>query len=174
MLALLGLAAGCGSGPGPGSIDIARQEPPSQEAREVWFELSERGHVRLQLWTGVLQLYRRPDSTVALLRQGVRARLFDPEGTFRGELVARAGTYWPEKRRVLFQDGVELKVGDRHLWSTSLELDARTERLFSPGFVRIQTPEEWIEGYGLEAAFDLSWYRLRRITGRVVVPDMDA
>ncbi|MCS7155427.1 MAG: hypothetical protein RMK61_08555 [Bacteroidota bacterium] len=170
---LLVLLLGCRPTESQRGLEVATEEPPTQEAEEVWLQLSVRGQMRLSLWAARLLVYERPDSTVMILRGGVRARLFEGQsGPLQAELEAQEGTYWPRARRIAFQGDVRLRVADRQLWTSVLELEEGEERIRSPGFVRIQTPEEWLEGYGLEAAFDLSWYRVRRVTGRVAVPDV--
>jgi hypothetical protein len=44
-------------------------------------------------------------------------------------------------------------------------------KLRTPGFVRITTPNERVQGYNLLADEDLSTYTLARVTGQVTVED---
>ena len=72
--------------------------------------------------------------------------------------------YTREDVEVISQD-------EDRLETETLEWVESEQRVSTPGFVRITTPTEQIQGYQLEAEEDLDTYRLAEITGRFEVED---
>ena len=73
-----------------------------------------------------------------------------------------------DKTRDMFAFGNVVVVSDStgsRLETQVLEWNNRTQRLYSNEFVRINTPNETIEGYGFESDPSLKNYRISRVSG---------
>jgi hypothetical protein len=60
---------------------------------------------------------------------------------------------------------------DKRLESEHLVWYEDNRTLRTPGFVRIETPTERVQGYDLTADEDLETYTLNRMTGQVIVEE---
>lgn len=191
VVVLLGLAAagGCARSERPQSVDDEWQDAvrPVSESWDVRYTVNEaqtregESRPRLHMDAGYMASYET-DSTYTLLQASedtsggtVRAVIFDlATGDTSAVVVAERIIYRDDERRFeavgsVVVDGRQ----DRHMWSERLFWDERARRIHAPGFVRIVTPRERIEGYNLDSDEDLDNYSLERVTGEVDVEDDD-
>ncbi|MEM6336885.1 MAG: LPS export ABC transporter periplasmic protein LptC [Bacteroidota bacterium] len=169
--------AGCGPAERPVSPVTAETEGRTQESWDVDLRLSEGGLPRLQLTAGYLARFDRGDSTFTRLQPAggdplVRAVFFDEAGGIRGRLRAGEIDYFEKDRRFEARMGVvvETETG-RQLESEIVQWDEVGRVITTPGFVRLTTPTERIEGFRLRADEDLTNYAFSRVTGSVEVEE---
>ncbi|MFQ5571905.1 MAG: LPS export ABC transporter periplasmic protein LptC [Rhodothermales bacterium] len=135
-------------------------------------EQGEESRRRLELMADVMVEYQDEDSTYMLLyshpdslQRRVTAYLYDALGDSSATLTADRVFYYERERRfearnnviVLTQDGKRLE--SEHLIWVEEERQVRT-----PGFVRVVTPTEQLQGYGLIADENLETYQISRPT----------
>ena len=102
----------------------------------------------------------------------VTVHLFDDRGDSSAVLRADRIVYFQDEGRFVARGDVEVISQDEdRLETETLEWVESEQRVSTPGFVRITTPTEQIQGYQLEAEEDLDTYRLAEITGRFEVED---
>ncbi len=136
---------------------------------------------RLHMDAGYMASYEN-DSTYTLLMAAesggdgrVGAVIFDvDQGDTSAVIEAQRIVYMDEDRR--FEASGDVVVDgreERRMWSERLFWDESTQRIWAPGFVRIVTPSERIEGYNLDADEDLDNYSLERVTGDADIEEDD-
>ncbi len=120
------------------------------------------------------------DSTYTVLRPNVDegesdviAVIFDPAANDTSAVVRAHEIIYREADGIFDATGdvrVEAR-DDRRLWSDRLHWDERERQIRAPGFVRIISPSERIEGYNMIADEDLDNYRLERVTGEAEIEE---
>jgi hypothetical protein len=185
MVVLL-LVAGCTRVEDPWTEEFDRTAFPVSESWDVTFHVSEtdlgaeKSRPRLRMDAGYLATFEA-DSTYTLLEGGrggvtqVKATIFDKvSGDTSAVVNADKITYVDRDRRFEAIGNVVVNAtGERTLWSERFLWYERTRSVRAPGFVRIVTPRERIEGYNLDADEDLDNYRLERVTGEAQIDDED-
>lgn len=176
--------AGCTRVEQPWAEDYDRNALPVSESWDVSFHVSETdlaadgARPRLRMDTGYMATFEG-DSTYTILEGGrrgasqVRATIFDKStGDTTAVVEADRITYVDRDRRFDATGSVIVHAtGGRTLWSEQLRWFERTGSVEAPGFVRIETPRERLEGYNLNADEDLDNYRLERVTGEAQIDD---
>ena len=185
---LAALGAGCERrAEAPPMAALEAGDEPDQESWDVRFGMSEDGRPRAHIVAPYMARYEREDSSYALLlpradglegeslgADSVRvvAYLFDEEGDSSATIEANRMTYLDDEGRfeargdvvVVTREGKRLE--SEHLVWFEAEREVRT-----PGFVKITTPTERIQGYELVSDEDLDEYTLARVTGQVTVEE---
>lgn len=156
-----------------------RAQAPDQVSTDARLYLYKNDRPRAYLKAAHMERYEREDSTYALLHSfpdslggRVTVHLFNEKGDSTATLTANRLVYQDGKERfdargrvlVTTQEGKRLE--SEHL--TWLEDEKRVR---TPGFVRLTTPTDRIEGYGLRSDENLENYHLRRVTGQVTVEE---
>lgn len=175
-----GLLAGCERQAAPPTMEAVRSEgAPDQESWDVRLAVSEDGVPRAYLEAPYLARYERRDSTFSLLQSPpdslagrVTAQLFDEAGDASATVRADRLFYYDRERRFEAQGNVVVITPEgKRLESEHLAWREDERRVRTPGFVRITTPTERIQGYDLVADEDLDNYRIARVTGEVTVEE---
>ena len=155
--------------------ELRSERDPVEEIWDVQVKSSEEGRPRVYIEADVMRKYENADSTYVVLESDsagsrVTVRLFDefgqPSAVIKADQVIRR----EEEGRFEARGDVEVvNIDGERLESEELRWTEDERIIRTHTFVRIQTPTERLEGYDLEAAEDLSTYRLERVTGRVLV-----
>lgn len=167
----------------------AAEERPDQESWDVRFSVyespagSEGSRPRLELVAAYMAVYERADSTYTVLRSApdsaatrVTARLFDPEGAPRAEpsavVYADRIFYYDEDRHFEARGDVVVETSEgKRLESEVLFWYESERKVRTPGFTRLTTPNENIQGYGFVADENLEFYSLARVTGKGTIEE---
>lgn len=194
VLLLLGIAlSACEQRSGsPAAVDEADpSERPTQESWDVRYTVSQvlRGEEvsrpRLHVEAGYMAVFDH-DSTYTLLQhdrdsqaEQTVAFLFDEAGDSTATVTANRFFYYTDDRRMEADGDVRVRSAEERLLETEFLIwDEEAQRLQAPGFVRLRTPTEQVEGYELEGDETLQTYEIRRVTGQVTLeddpPDPDA
>lgn len=181
------LLAGCGRSDHPTYAEEEWQDDvrPVSESWNVQYTITESEsrdggtRPRLQMDAGYMATFE-DDSTYTVLTASengvdghVRAVIFNVNSGDTSAVVdAQRIVYIDDDRRFeatgdVVVDGTE----NRRMWSERLLWNEQTQRIRVPGFVRIVTPSERIEGFDLDSDEDLDNYSLNRVTGEVDVED---
>ncbi len=177
------LLAACGRPAAPPAAmqDIRSEADPVQESWGAAYYITETtpgdaaSRPRLTMRAGHMATFEAGDSAWTVLRSAssggrVTALLYDEAGDSSATILADRITLLDNKRRFEATGNVEVRArGDKALWSEHLVWSEREQILRTPGFVRIATPDEQVQGYALEADERLDEYALRSMTGRVTV-----
>lgn len=151
---------------------------PEQESWNVQFNVQEGEHPRLRIAAGHMSKYEAEDSTYTLLYphpdssgDQVRIDLFDDSGDSLAVVEADRVVYLDDENR--FEAGGEVVVHtieSKRLETELLQWNEADRSIYAPGFVRITSPAERLQGYELTGDEGLRNYELARVTGQVT-PD---
>ena len=167
---------------------------PDQITEDARFFIYEDNRPRALVEARRMERYEREDSTYTLLRghlgdspgragpgsgasdstKGrVSARIYDEKSdSIAATIRANRLIYRDEERRFDARGRVVVTTtGGKRLESEHLAWLEEERRIQTPGFVRITTPTDRIQGYGLRADENLDTYHLRRVTGQVAVEE---
>src|SRR5690606_2915730 len=178
------LAFGCGreSAPAPSMDDVRSEAAPREESWDVQYIVTEtpsdgvESRPRLEIIAQYMATYETEDSTYTIMIGDslgrVTVHLFDEAGDTSATIDAdRLLLFDAEDRFEARGNVVARAADDRRLESEHLIWLERERLVRTPGFVRITTPRERVQGYDLVADEDLASYTLRRIKGQVIVED---
>lgn len=159
-------------------------ERPTQESWGTRYTVSqvlrgeEASNPRLHVEAGYMAVFDH-DSTYTLLQhdrdsqaEQTIAFLFDAAGDSTATVTANRFFYYPDDRRMEADGDVRVRSAEERLLETEFLIwDEEAQRLQAPGFVRLRTPTEQVEGYELEGDETLQTYEIRRVTGQVTLED---
>ncbi len=183
LLCMGGMLAACSRAGAPPAVmeDVRSEADPVQESWGAAYYITETipgdpsSRPRLTMRAGHMATFEAGDSAWTVLRSDstggrVKVWLYDEAGDSSATVFADRITLLDNKRRFEAAGNVEVRArGDKALWSEHLVWFEREQVLRTPGFVRIETPDEQVQGYALEADEGLDEYALRSMTGRVTV-----
>ncbi len=161
--------------------DGRAENAPDQESWNVHFSVYDAGQPRAMIEAAYMARYELEDSTYTLLRGAApegdspgraTAHVFDEHDRPSAVITADRMTYQDQKDRFIARGQVVVETTDgKRLTSEHLTWNEEERKIRTPGFVRITTPTDRVQGYGLVAAEDLSTYRLSNVTGETTVED---
>ena len=183
LLLCAGMLAACSRTAAPPAAmkDIRSEADPVQESWGAEYYVTETtsgnasSRPRMKMRADHMATFEAGDSTWTVLQNDstggrVTVLLYDEAGDSSATVFADRITLLDNKKRFEAVGNVEVRAqGDKALWSEHLVWFEREEVLRTPGFVRISTPDEQVQGYALEADERLDEYTLRSMTGRVTV-----
>ncbi len=151
---------------------------PAQPDQESWgavYRLQENGDPLLEIHAGYMARHETEDSTYTLMKPGsdsvqVELYWFDDTGGRQGTMYGDQVYYYEDEQRLVAEGNVLAVTRDStRLETERLRWNRESERLRAPGFARIITEDERIQGYDLTADEGLENYSLARVTGQVRV-----
>ncbi len=163
----------------PATIAPRESDLDEQPAHESWgteFYVSEDAVPLVVIEAPYTRQYDHKDSTLTVLSSmgdvRVVATIFDDAGV-RSSTVTADEIRYVEQSQQFRATGQVVVVSEsgKRLETEHLDWDEESELIYAPGFARIFTPDENIQGYELEATRDLSRYNLARVTGQVYVEE---
>lgn len=175
------VVSGCGRGNPNGEIEgpeLPTEPSPDQESFNVELYESNSGVVRYRIQAAYMATFESNDSTYVLLTGGdlanrqVLAELFDEETGTSTTINAGEIKYFESDHRFEARDSVEVETSEGRFLSTEFLIwqeDAR--RVRAPGFVRIRSDSEDIQGYGFDSDEQLDRFTLKRVTGQYFLED---
>lgn len=178
ILTILAMAStGCERQELPPTAGVQREDDPDREVSGVDFTISNDGQARMRLFAPYMAEYESEDSvyTVLSVPPGndsgrVKVHVFDAMGALSATIDAdrvvfgESADKYDATGNVIVTTPTGRRLEGEHLaWYES------TRKVKTPGFVKITTPSERIQGYNLDAEEDLSRYTLARITGQTTV-----
>ncbi len=183
LLLCAGMLAACGRATAPPAAlkDIRSEADPVQESWGAEYYVTETipgeasSRPRLKMRADHMATFEEGDSTWTVLQSDsiggrVTVLLYDETGDSSATVFADRVTLLDNRKRFEAIGNVEVRAqGDKALWSEHLVWFEREQALRTPGFVRISTPDEQVQGYALKADERLDEYTLRSMTGRVTV-----
>ncbi|MGQ9862893.1 MAG: LPS export ABC transporter periplasmic protein LptC [Bacteroidia bacterium] len=143
-------------------------ELPAYEGRKIHYELIDSGGTRFRLEG--LSLVQRRDSQKDWieLQGGVVAHIM---GELPTTLEAERAFVYPTEGIAQARDNVRLRRADGILLhSEILTWDKKANLMYTPAAVKIYTPQETLQGMGLEASLDFQRYRIQKPQGKIQTP----
>lgn len=184
LIALILNGLGCGRRAStPTSAGGPDEAAPRQISYDTRFVLNQGDRRRAAIEAGQMEQYSRGDSTFSLLLGApdtvqartparVTAWLFDAEGDSSATLTADSLIYFDQRGQFeAFGDVVVITQNEKQLRSEYLTWDEADRKIRTDRFVRITTPSERVEGYGLVADENLDTYQIGRFTAQVTIEE---
>lgn len=176
----------------PVSVEqIAAEEGPDQESWNVVYYLGEAGAPRAKMRASHMARYETSDSVYVVLDGAsesdpesdpardpesdlgdlVEVEVFGSDGE-QSRVTAREIRIDEESQTYVLTGDVEVVTSSgRKLQTERLTWFEQDAQIRAPGFVRITSETENLQGYGLDADEMLERYTLSKVTGRVYLED---
>lgn len=169
--------------------ETERATAPDQVTGDARFFIYENDRPRALVDAKRMERYEREDSTYTLLHSRpdsslasgasdstggrVTARIFaEKKDSVTATIQSDRLVYRGDEQRFDARGRVVVTTAaGKRLESEHLAWLEEKRRITTPGFVRITTPTDRIQGYGLRADENLDSYQLRRVTGQVTVKE---
>ncbi len=160
------LSLGCESKIKPpiSSLGI-RQDVPTQESWDAVITFTDSGRITAVLRAGHIAVFSEQKKT--LLDSNITVDFFDENSNHSSILTARRGivndlTHDLEAHEnviVVNDSGTTLRTEELY-WAN------RTQKIYTPAFVEINSRTEQIQGHGLESDQSLKYYTIPKVTGK--------
>lgn len=152
---------------------------PAHLSSDARFSVYDDNEPRAEIVAAHMAHYDEEDSTYTVFQGGssraegrVRAYVFDENGDSSAVITADEMIYYDEESRFEARGQVVVETTDgKHLESEHLTWHEDERKIRTPEFVRITTPKDQVQGYGLEADENLASYKLADVTGETTVED---
>lgn len=144
--------------------EIQPYDGPIREARDMTLFHSESAQVKVKLITARLLEYESGDKEFP---DGIYIEFYDEEGTMTSTLEANEAYYFKEEDHWRGRGDVKVKSieNGQKLNTEELFWKPKEEKIFTEKFVKIELPDQILNGYGLDAKQDFSFYHIKDPTG---------
>jgi LPS export ABC transporter protein LptC len=158
--------AGCEQRIQPSVLEgIAHGELPDQESWDSTIIISRAGVISAIIEAGYIAVYSEQERT--LLDAGVHIDFYDTAGTITSVMVSDRGIVYEDTQNLSGYGNVVIEGNDGTVLETEeIHWAHSSERIHTNEFVTITSPDEIIQGYGLESDAGLSNYTIYRVTGQ--------
>jgi len=134
-------------------VDQMNQAMPNQTADSVEIIHSEEGLIKVKIKAPKLIMRDDAEDQFSEFPEGVVIDFFDDNGEKTADLSALYGRENPRKKERIVRDSVVINTVDNKVIETGeLYMNDQADSISNNGqFVKITTPTQLIQGYGLEA-----------------------
>lgn len=140
------------------------------ESWDMKLTLMEKGNRILQLKGRHSTTISRSDTQMTRIRGPVHIQIFDSTGNVSTRVWSNRAIYYSRQSFIeLFGDVRVNARKNRKLRTEYLRWSQQDEKVTSPRFVTITTPNDSIAGRGFTGSVDLSDYQIREVSGQVTV-----
>jgi LPS export ABC transporter protein LptC len=173
-LVLLLATIGCGNDEKLPTLPTKISSDVLSESYNVQFDFSELGHLKARLKTGKVleKLEGEKENAIHIhyFKKGVKLEFYDVNGNLETTLTSDEGQLNKEKGLADLKGNVVAvgKEGAR-LECDQLFWDEKQDKIFTNGWVRVQSPSRTLEGEGFESNTSLTRYRIFKAKGQVSV-----
>ncbi len=174
LLLLLGLLAGCGDLSERQTRAVAEALADTSiylsESWQVHLFLIEEGRRKVEIQAPYGTHLERPDGSEMNMRGPVVILVRDSLGHEETAIQADHARYRPRDGVFHLTGNVYGATADgKRIWAEELQWFQKTGDISSPGFVRIVTPTDSIQGRGLTGKSDLSEYVIHDVSGTITL-----
>jgi LPS export ABC transporter protein LptC len=140
------------------------------KATDIEYIYSDSGKVKSRLFAHEYTRNETAKPPYIDLKKGLKVEFYNDSGNIESVLTARSARYYEQQQNVHLQDSVQVitKKGER-LNTDELIWNQSIQRFFTERHVTITTPQQVLEGDGMEANKDFTWYQITNLKGRVNV-----
>lgn len=172
------LFSGCGKEEKLPVLPTKMSSDVVSESFNVTFIFSEHAVIKAKLHTGLVQEKKEGEkeahSSVHYFERGVKIEFYDANGELETTLTAQRGKMNKEAGLADLQ-GKVVAVGREgsRLETEQLFWDEKNDKIYTAGFVHIQTPSRILEGDGFESNTGLTRYRIIKARGQLNVENIE-
>lgn len=159
------LMVGCEEKIRPSILDnIKGSSLPQQESWKSTIVITDSGRTNAIILSGYIRVFEESKET--LLSEGVEVKFFNEEGEHTTTLTSEEAKV-DDRTNNLEAIGNIVVVSDdsTKLETSRLFWNNGTKTIHTPDYVKITSPKERIQGYGMEADQRLRNYKIFRVTG---------
>ena len=138
------------------AAEIKLDETPVQTVRDMFIVQSENGKIQMRASADLMEKYERDTLSYELFPEGFSVYGYTDEGLLETEIVA------DNARHLKYEDGRETweaygNVVERNLIkqetieTDTLYWDQKNERIYTHCYVKIYSPDGFMQGYGMES-----------------------
>lgn len=145
---------------------------PVEQRENIHLVYTDSGLKKFEMKAPVVAYFDDQQNPKLEFKEGIQVWFFDPEGRVESELSAgyaiRYPTLakWEAMKNVIFVNRKMEKLETDHLiWEES------SEKIYSEKKVTVTTPNEIIVGEGFEADQYFTTYKIKRVTGEILLED---
>ncbi len=170
--------SGCGKEEALPVLPTKMSSDVVSESFNVTFLFSEQAILKAKLSAGLVQEKKEGEkdanTSVHYFERGVKLEFYDAEGILETTLTSQRGKMNKEAKLADLQGKVvaQGKEGSR-LETEQLFWDEKNDKIYTAGFVRIQTPTRILEGDGFESNTGLTRYRIIKARGQLNVENIE-
>jgi LPS export ABC transporter protein LptC len=137
---------------------------PEQESWNSEIVVSDSGVVRAVIHSGYFKVYST--SRMTHMSDSVHVQFYDPDGRPTTVLTSlRAAIDEVTNNLEAHENVVVTSETGTRLYTEELYWDQKRRLIHTPAFVRIISPKERLQGFGMESDQSLKNYRIFRVTG---------
>jgi len=152
--------------------DLGKKKLGIEEARSIEGYISQGGQMKAKL-TAPFMVSHQEDSATIEFPNSLHVDFFaDSSLTVESQLFAKYGRYNQNIGRVYLRDSViAFNIKGDTMRSDDLYWDQAKGIFYTDTHVRIRTATEKLDGSGLVADQNFSWWTLKQATGPMLIPD---
>ncbi len=169
LIIFIGGLVGCEQRIRPSIVEgMDAEELPDQESWDSTIIVSNEGVVSAIIHAGYIAVFS--EKKITLLENGVHIDFYNEEGEITSVLVSDRGEVDDETQDLSGYGNVVIEGDDGTVLETEeIHWENKTEQIHTDKFVKITSPDEIIEGYGMESDAGLNNYTIYRVTGQTRV-----
>ena len=138
--------------------------------RDVEILYSDSAVVRVKVSGPLLYNFSDPQNPRQEFPESVKIDFLEPDLSVRSVLTAKRAIRYQEKGQIIARDSVVmLSIKQEKLETEELIWDEKTAKVYTDKFVKVSQPGEVVYGFGLEAAQDFSYWKIKVPKGRIKV-----
>ncbi len=140
------------------------------KAYDVTIIYSEHGKTKARLFAHEFIRNETAKPPYTDMKQGIKVEFYDDSGKVESTLTARYARYYELQQNILVRDSIVIvnKKGEK-LQTEELIWNQAIKKFFTEKHVKITTPAQVLDGDGLEANEDFTYYTIKNLTGQVQV-----
>ncbi len=147
---------------------------PTEISINTTILFSDSALLKIKVTTPKMLRFTDADNPFVEFPEGLVLTMFDSTGAPESTLKADYGINYPEEKRIVVKNNVEVKNNKDETLNTEMLTWYREEsRIFTEEYVKITTPDEIIYGDGLESNDSFTKYRITNIRGVISVKGED-
>lgn len=151
----------------------ADEDYPVETLQNAKLIYSDSAVVRVILYATQMDRYVG-DEPFLEITKGLKVQFFNLSGSKESELTAQYAKIDEEKNLMEAKNTVKVKnVNGDVLETEHLILDQKTEMVYTEEFVKITTNDEVIYGEGLVSNQDFTKYTIKKISGTIMLTNVD-
>lgn len=145
---------------------------PVEQRTNIHLVYTDSGLKKFEMKAPVVAYYEDLQNPKLEFKEGIHVWFFDPDGREESELTAGYAirypslAKWEAMKNVIFVNRKNEKLQTDHLiW------DESAEKIYSEKKVTVTTPKEIIVGEGFEADQYFNSYKIKKVTGEILLED---
>ncbi len=137
-------------------VEISQEgEIPSQVVDEMYVQQSQFGKPRIWVYAPRMERYTKSENPYDTFPQGIRVKAYTEDGLLETEIVAKSAMRKTIGSNEKWEAYGDVKI-DNYIKGETMETDTlywdrKEQKIFTHCFVKLRTPDFYMQGYGMES-----------------------